>query len=196
MLYIVAIICPPLAVLLTGRLFTAIVTFFLWMCFIFPGAIVAILVVASHNANRRNDALIGQLRSGQRQTGFATEALIRQNRMLHDQNRMIHEALLRQAHAAEYQAYAASEMLRRQHIAATVSQPSPPPLPTPFVDIDDADSLLPPVPPPSIGERIPELIARAKQAYAELPEWGQPVVWGMAAATPVVVLMFTVWLLR
>ena len=62
MLYLVAILLPPLAVLLTGRPFQAllnlVLTLFLWV----PGVVHAILVVNSYHADRRNRELIEALR--------------------------------------------------------------------------------------------------------------------------------------
>lgn len=53
MLYFVAIILPPLAVLLTGRPFQAILNFFLTLFLWVPGVIHAILVVNEHKADKR-----------------------------------------------------------------------------------------------------------------------------------------------
>ncbi|HVB65498.1 MAG TPA: YqaE/Pmp3 family membrane protein [Nitrolancea sp.] len=53
MLYLLAIIFPPLAVLLTGRPFQALLNLVLTLCFWIPGVIHAILVVNEHKANQR-----------------------------------------------------------------------------------------------------------------------------------------------
>lgn len=57
-LYLLAILLPPVAVLLCGKPIQAILnvlmTLFLW----FPGAVHAILVVNSHLADKRNKQLI------------------------------------------------------------------------------------------------------------------------------------------
>ena len=53
MLYLLAILLPPLAVLLTGRPFQAILNFFLTLMLWFPGALHAILVVNEHKADQR-----------------------------------------------------------------------------------------------------------------------------------------------
>lgn len=62
MLYLLAILLPPLAVLLTGKpvqaLLNLVLTAFLWV----PGVVHAILVVNGHHADRRNRALIEALR--------------------------------------------------------------------------------------------------------------------------------------
>jgi len=53
MLYLLAIIFPPLAVLLTGRPIQALLNLVLTLCFWIPGVIHAILVVNEHKANQR-----------------------------------------------------------------------------------------------------------------------------------------------
>ena len=53
MLYLLAIIFPPLAVLLTGRPFQGLLNLVLTLCFWIPGVIHAILVVNEHKANQR-----------------------------------------------------------------------------------------------------------------------------------------------
>ncbi len=58
MIYLVAIIFPPLAVLLVGKPVQALLNLFLTLLFYLPGLIHAILVINSHKADRRNDALI------------------------------------------------------------------------------------------------------------------------------------------
>ena len=54
MLYIIAVIFSPLAVLLTGRIGTALLNFVLWFFLIIPGMIHAILVVSDHNKKKGN----------------------------------------------------------------------------------------------------------------------------------------------
>jgi uncharacterized membrane protein YqaE (UPF0057 family) len=53
MLYLLAILLPPLAVLLTGRPLQALLNFFLTLLLWIPGVIHAILVVNEHKANQR-----------------------------------------------------------------------------------------------------------------------------------------------
>jgi uncharacterized membrane protein YqaE (UPF0057 family) len=53
MLYLLAIILPPLAVLLTGRPFQALLNLLLTMLLWIPGVIHAILIVNEHKANQR-----------------------------------------------------------------------------------------------------------------------------------------------
>lgn len=65
MLYLIAILLPPLAVLLCGKpiqaLLNCLLTLLLWV----PGVVHAMLVVSSHHADKRNEKL---LREARRQT--------------------------------------------------------------------------------------------------------------------------------
>jgi len=58
MLYLVALILPPLAVLFCGKVFQAILNVFLSLLFYFPGAIHALLVVKNHYDEKRTDKVI------------------------------------------------------------------------------------------------------------------------------------------
>ena len=62
MLYILAIVMPPLAVLLTGRPLTAGLNCLLTLCFWIPGIIHAFLVVNEHKANQRSDRMADKIR--------------------------------------------------------------------------------------------------------------------------------------
>ncbi|KEK24016.1 YqaE/Pmp3 family membrane protein [Bacillus gaemokensis] len=53
MMYLLAILFPPLAVLLCGKPFQAIINFFLTLIVWVPGVIHAILVVSDKKADRR-----------------------------------------------------------------------------------------------------------------------------------------------
>ncbi|RXZ02713.1 YqaE/Pmp3 family membrane protein [Fictibacillus sp. S7] len=53
MLYLLAIVLPPLAVLLIGRPFQAFINLILTLCFWLPGAIHAILLVKDKKDDRR-----------------------------------------------------------------------------------------------------------------------------------------------
>ena len=61
MLYLVAVLCPPLAVLLCGKPVQAVLSVFLSLLFYFPGMIHALVVVADHKAEQRNRALLQAL---------------------------------------------------------------------------------------------------------------------------------------
>jgi uncharacterized membrane protein YqaE (UPF0057 family) len=62
MRYLLAIILPPVAVLLCGKPVQFILNIFLTMLFWVPGAIHAILVVNSHLADERTDRLVKAIR--------------------------------------------------------------------------------------------------------------------------------------
>jgi uncharacterized membrane protein YqaE (UPF0057 family) len=57
-LYLLAIILPPLAVLITGGIVQCLLNIVLTACFIVPGIIHAILVVGNYHAERRNRELM------------------------------------------------------------------------------------------------------------------------------------------
>ena len=66
MLYLIAILLPPLAVLMCGKPFQALLlnlplTLLLWV----PGVIHAVFVVHNHYADKRQDRLIRELRREQ-----------------------------------------------------------------------------------------------------------------------------------
>jgi uncharacterized membrane protein YqaE (UPF0057 family) len=62
MLYILAILLPPVAVLFCGKPIQAFLNIFLSLLLWFPGVIHAILIVHEHYADRRNKKLIAALR--------------------------------------------------------------------------------------------------------------------------------------
>ncbi|ARK30597.1 YqaE/Pmp3 family membrane protein [Halalkalibacter krulwichiae] len=53
MMYLIAVLLPPLAVLLAGRPFQAVLNLILTMFFWLPGAIHACFIVADKKADRR-----------------------------------------------------------------------------------------------------------------------------------------------
>jgi uncharacterized membrane protein YqaE (UPF0057 family) len=59
--YLLAIIFPPLAVLLCGKPFQALMSFLLMLCLWFPGVIYAWLVVGEYKADRRTDKLVAAI---------------------------------------------------------------------------------------------------------------------------------------
>ena len=64
MLYLVAVILPPLAVLLAGKPFQAILNLILTLLFYVPGLIHAIFVVHNHYADKRQDRMMRDLNQG------------------------------------------------------------------------------------------------------------------------------------
>jgi uncharacterized membrane protein YqaE (UPF0057 family) len=63
--YLIAILLPPVAVLLKGKPFQAVLNLLLTLCFWIPGVIHAILVVNDANEEKRNKKLIRAIRRGQ-----------------------------------------------------------------------------------------------------------------------------------
>lgn len=62
MLYLLAIILPPVAVLLTGRPFQALLNVLLTLLVWIPGVVHAILVVNEYKADKRADRISRSLR--------------------------------------------------------------------------------------------------------------------------------------
>lgn len=58
MLYLVAVILPPLAVLLAGKPFQALLSIPLTLLLYVPGIVHALFVVHNHYADQRTDRLI------------------------------------------------------------------------------------------------------------------------------------------
>jgi len=66
MLYLVAVILPPLAVLLAGKPFQALLSIPLTLLFYVPGIVHALFVVHNHYADQRTDRLIRATRDAER----------------------------------------------------------------------------------------------------------------------------------
>lgn len=64
-MYLVAILLPPLAVLLSGKPVQFLLNIPLTLMFYFPGAVHAVLVVHERNENRRADRIVEAIRRGQ-----------------------------------------------------------------------------------------------------------------------------------
>jgi uncharacterized membrane protein YqaE (UPF0057 family) len=62
MRYLIAIILPPLAVLLCGKPLLAILNLFLSLCFWIPGIIHAVIVIFSHEADKRTLAVTNAIK--------------------------------------------------------------------------------------------------------------------------------------
>lgn len=62
MMYLLAIILPPVAVLFCGKPIAAIGNIVLTLFFWLPGAIHALMVVSTHNAEKRQEKLIRAMR--------------------------------------------------------------------------------------------------------------------------------------
>ena len=64
MLYLVAVLLPPLAVLLAGKPFQAILNLILTIMLYVPGLIHALFVVHNHYADQRQDRMLRDLNRG------------------------------------------------------------------------------------------------------------------------------------
>lgn len=65
MLYLLAIFLPPVAVLLCGKPFQALLNVVLTALLWVPGVIHAFMVVHSHQADKRTDRIVRELRRQQ-----------------------------------------------------------------------------------------------------------------------------------
>jgi uncharacterized membrane protein YqaE (UPF0057 family) len=63
-LYLVAVLLPPLAVLLVGKPFQAILNLILSLLLYVPGLIHALFVVHNHYADKRQERMIRDLNRG------------------------------------------------------------------------------------------------------------------------------------
>ncbi|MCI0498862.1 MAG: YqaE/Pmp3 family membrane protein [Planctomycetales bacterium] len=63
MRYFLAIVLPPLAVLLCGKPFQFLLNIVLWLCFWIPGSIHALFVVHSHLADKRTRKIVDAIKS-------------------------------------------------------------------------------------------------------------------------------------
>jgi uncharacterized membrane protein YqaE (UPF0057 family) len=66
MRYFLAIILPPLAVLLCGKPFQFILNLILTLCLWIPGVIHALFVVHSHLADKRTDKIVQAMKHSQK----------------------------------------------------------------------------------------------------------------------------------
>jgi uncharacterized membrane protein YqaE (UPF0057 family) len=64
-MFLLAILLPPLAVLLTGRPIQAFLNIFLTILFWVPGVIHALIVVNAWSADKRNKAVIAAINAKQ-----------------------------------------------------------------------------------------------------------------------------------
>ena len=65
MLYLTAILLPPLAVLLCGKPVQSLLNILLTVFFWIPGVIHAMLVVSSHHADKRQERLVRDMARAQ-----------------------------------------------------------------------------------------------------------------------------------
>ena len=63
-MYLLAIILPPIAVLLCGKPIQAIINVLFTLCFWVPGIIHALFVVGARNADLRTDKVVNAIQQG------------------------------------------------------------------------------------------------------------------------------------
>ena len=61
MLYLLAILLPPIAVLIAGKPFQAVLNVLLCICLLVPGIIHAIFVVNNYYADKRTDRIVKKI---------------------------------------------------------------------------------------------------------------------------------------
>ncbi len=171
MRYLIAIFCPPLAILLCGRLILAIFSIPLWFCGWLPGALLALLVVSATLADRRNQELIQsidknakvQVKAVQQQTRELTKAMKAQQQ---------------------------TSVINVQVAPASAPHPLPPPR-TPMLTASNLRGAIVAAKDGLIGAKSGAIFA-----YQNLPEWAQPIAWGLAAGTPVSLAMTAYFLMK
>ena len=62
MIYLLCILCPPLAVLLKGKPLQACLNFILWLFLWIPGSIHAFMIVNNANADKRHKKELKELK--------------------------------------------------------------------------------------------------------------------------------------
>ena len=178
-MYLLAILFPPLAILLSGRIFQAMFSL-LVLPFYFPCALWAILVVGDHKANKRTDRLIKAQGKAPRtavlhqvqiinqvtvisQTGAADVGNPLVDEILADQKRKAGARSHQRAEQSKIDLQPKSDQakVKRDRIVALITS-SP------------KQALL----------AVSQVRAASIVAYHELPEWAQPITWGLAAGTP------------
>jgi uncharacterized membrane protein YqaE (UPF0057 family) len=127
MLYLVAVLLPPLAVLLAGKPFQAIINIFLTIAFYVPGLIHALLVVHNKYSDDRTAKLIDAQQKAAQQQIAAMQAMTNQQ-LAATKAQMDMQA----AQAAAAQAAAAQAA---QFAAMQAAQPAPAAQPTPATGI-------------------------------------------------------------
>ena len=201
MRYLITYICPPLAILLCGKPIQALICIPLCLAY-FPAALWAVLVVSSHEAEMRNRAL---MKNADKNAKAQVKAIERQTRELERQSREIAHALREQQQAKVRELKVRQPVGQNQPPTGERSLPTPGgsrsgPEPTNKTAPAAQNALPPPVPrkPLLTSEDIRVFISQAREgvmfAYRNLPEWAQPITWGLAAATPISIMMIAMWL--
>ena len=178
-MYLLALLFPPLAILLCGRIFQAAFSLLL-LPFYFPSALWAILVVADHKANKRTDRLIKAQGKAAKATVTTQVQVINQVTVINQPppaevgNPLVDEVIRDRQRKAAERARTEAERVRLN------------------LQLENERAK-------ARRDRIIRMIASSPKqalnaigsagkasivAYHELPEWAQPISWGLAAGTP------------
>jgi hypothetical protein len=158
-----------LGILVCGRPFLAIFSILLLPIY-FPSALLALLIAANYYADRRSGRLEKVL--GQQEKRAAQ----RENR--------------------ERRAARAVEARKEELIRAFREPPKPAPVLTLAGPAQPPAPRKPPITLAEIREHAVATKDAAIRAYHNLPEWAQPISWGLAAGTPVSVAIVLFMLFR
>jgi uncharacterized membrane protein YqaE (UPF0057 family) len=187
MLYVIALFFPPLALLLAGKVFQAIFNFFLMITIIgwFFAIIWAILVVSNHYADRRVDRLIRATQQGQAAMGAAAVGAKPRHRPGADPSIEFVEAWSDADRETDDEERERVE--RRAQARARLKAE--------FASVGRRLG-------GGFGEAVrvvaavPGLIGRAiLDSYRNLPEWAQPIIWGLLATSPLLggFVVYLIW---
>lgn len=185
MRYLIALLCPPLAILMCGRVFLCLIS--IPLCFLyFPSALLALLVVAAyyedHHYDRFITASLGIERSYMKIWKSHLNVV---NESIREDTRAVRDERMRARQAAKAQA---------SHVTAQAPPPpraAPRPPRRPLITRQGIESAR-----LMIVEMATLTRDQSVAAYRSLPEWAQPITWGLAAGTPVSLVFVLVMILR
>ncbi len=176
MRYLIALVCPPLAILLCGKPVLALLCIPICV-FYFPAALIALLIVAGHNAE------ISRRRSMDNAIDVFAQAIVniarpdlaqyQQHKTASNEEKVSFPILIFIGMA--FIIYLSMRFTFRLILA------------TPSLII--ASAVL-----------VRQFVIYCKEAsivaYKNLPEWAQPITWGLAAGTPISIILILVITLR
>ena len=175
MRYLFALVLPPLAILFCGRPFLALFSLFL-LPFYFPSALLALLIVASYHAERRDEYLIKAMQKTARHGSRMVDEMQRQQRRWEKED------------AKELAAREKTEKDR-----ARLASDGPMvfvPTPKKLLSQSIKEGLT------NIGPVLSQTKAATIEAYHSLPEWAQPIVWGLSAGSLLSVVTILILIFR
>lgn len=165
-MYLLALFCPPLAVFLTGRVFQALFSLFL-LPFYFPAALWALLVVSAHKADQRARRFAKTEARATVTTNVNVNNLIHLPPTSRESNALVEEVL---AERREDSRRALARFERRLELEAAERR--------------TARNAMIRAAPMRVMWLIDDARLASIGAYRTLPEWAQPITWGLALGTP------------